>query len=412
MSFDPARPRLSRLASTTRRTALVDPIDVFAGSDAAQRALWLRPSSGEALVGLGCAVSLEQDFGAAWRELLADAAVDGAGGPVLMGGLRFDPRSPASKLWDGFSSSRLVVPERLVRVERGAAWLTVTHASGLSRAALPTEPPRLGLDPEPWRALVHEVASGIRTGDLGARKVVLARAEEVKVRVSVETALRRLAGEYPGCVIFAFAVGDACFMGATPERLVAVHDATATTMALAGSFPRGASPDEDARLAERLRHDPKERLEHALVVDSLREDLAPLCLRVVTEAEPRIHALANVQHLVTPIRAQLRRGSGVLDLVNRLHPTPAVGGYPRERALEVIREREDLDRGWYAAPLGWADAHGDGEFVVGLRSALVRGGTATLFAGCGIVGASDPDTEFAELGWKLRPMRTALGVGS
>jgi isochorismate synthase len=238
---------------------------------------------------------------------------------------------------------------------------------------------------------------------------VLARAEQVKMRVSLETALRRLASDYRGCAVFAFAVGDACFMGATPERLVAVHDSTATTMALAGSFPRGASPDEDARLAERLRHDPKERLEHALVVDALREDLAPVCLRVVADAEPRIHALANVQHLVTPVRAQLRAGNGVLDVVRRLHPTPAVGGYPRERALELIREREGLDRGWYAAPLGWADARGDGEFVVGLRSALIRDGTATLFAGCGIVGASDPETEFAELGWKLRPMRNALG---
>jgi isochorismate synthase len=181
-------------------------------------------------------------------------------------------------------------------------------------------------------------------------------------------------------------------------------------MALAGTGPRGATPEEDCALGQRLLADPKERTEHAVVVDAVREGLAEVSTRVVTEAEPRLHKLANVQHLVTPIRAQVQPGRGVLDLVERLHPTPAVGGYPRKRALEVIRQVEELDRGWYAAPLGWVDAQGQGEFVVGLRSALLRGDAATLFAGCGIVADSDPATELAEAGWKLRPILSALGV--
>jgi isochorismate synthase EntC len=131
---------------------------------------------------------------------------------------------------------------------------------------------------------------------------------------------------------------------------------------------------------------------------------------MVADVEPRIHTLPNLQHLITPIRAQIREGRCVLDLVAALHPTPAVGGYPRAAALEVIREREQLDRGWYAGPIGWVDARGEGEFVVGLRSALVRGEVATLFAGCGIVADSDPPTELAEWGWKVRPMTHALGV--
>jgi isochorismate synthase EntC len=107
----------------------------------------------------------------------------------------------------------------------------------------------------------------------------------------------------------------------------------------------------------------------------------------------------------------MKAGRGALDLVKALHPTPAVGGYPREPALKLIREREGLDRGWYAAPIGWVGARGEGEFVVGLRSALVRGETATLFAGCGIVADSDPASELAEWGWKLKPMAAALGAG-
>jgi isochorismate synthase EntC len=146
------------------------------------------------------------------------------------------------------------------------------------------------------------------------------------------------------------------------------------------------------------------------VVSALRASLARVCTRVVVDALPRVHKLDNVQHLLTTVRGQVTAARSVLDLVEQLHPTPAVGGFPRTRALALIRQHEALDRGWYAAPIGWMDGHGDGEFVVGLRSALLRGETATLFAGCGIVAGSDPLTEYAEWGWKLRPMLGALAT--
>jgi isochorismate synthase len=409
---------LPRLISSTRPTTLVDPIDVFsAAAHVPHRALWLRPSSGEALVGVGSARTFGGDsIGTAWRELVAAADIEAPpdGGPVLIGGFGFDPASRASRLWDGFGGSRLVLPDQMLRIDGQSAWLTtnrVIEPRPLPRdAAKPSGLSRPGLAPADWRDLVGSIASGIRDGSLGVSKLVLARTEQIDVRASVESAVRRLVVDYPGCTIFALASGDACFVGATPERLVSLHDGTATTMALAGTFPRGASPEADARLAARLLADPKERTEHAVVVECMREDLAPVCRRVIADAEPHIHALASVQHLITPIRAQVRAGASVLDLVERLHPTPAVGGYPRQRALELIREHEALDRGWYAAPLGWVDARGEGDFVVGLRSALLRGGTATLFAGCGIVGGSDPETEYVESGWKLRPMLGALGA--
>jgi isochorismate synthase len=408
----------NRLVSCTRPTPLIDPIEAFvAASNTEARTLWLQPSSGKAMVGIGSAAELAGDFqraAAAWRGMLAAARVEAADGigPRLLGGFCFDPQALSSALWDGFGTGRLVLPERMLTIRGGAAWLTTNHRAGTHSEPrkLATTPPRVGLAPEAWKALVGDVARGIGNTRLGATKVVLARTCQVSVQKPMATILRSLAADYQACTIFAIAAGDACFLGATPERLVSLHDGTATTMALAGSGPRGSTPEQDRVLGDRLLADPKERAEHAVVVEALRDGLAEVSTRVVADAEPRLHRLANLQHLMTPIRAQVRAGRGVLDLVERLHPTPAVGGYPRQRALELIRDREGLDRGWYAAPMGWVDGQGQGEFVVGLRSALLRDNLATLFTGCGIVADSDPATELAESGWKLRPILSALGA--
>ena len=136
----------------------------------------------------------------------------------------------------------------------------------------------------------------------------------------------------------------------------------------------------------------------------------PWATGIIADAQPRVHKLPNLQHLLTPIRGQVAPGHGVLDLVERLHPTPAMGGFPRQPALELIRASERLDRGWYAGPIGWVNRDGEGEFVVGIRSALIHGNSATLFAGCGIVAESNAAAEYAESDWKLRPMLAALGL--
>ncbi|HTD78551.1 MAG TPA: isochorismate synthase [Chloroflexota bacterium] len=417
--------RLGRpvLVSWTRPANLHDAIDVFAAAASApQRALWLRPAMGEALVAIGCAHRLVgsgpqrfEQVSAAWRDLLTGAVIDATSpGPVLFGGFSFDPLQPTSLLWTGFPDGRMVLPERLVTMRGGAAWVTTNAVVGAepqpTPPAAPTgeTPPPLSADE--WRALVQRVARGVGQSDLGVSKVVLARAQPVRVRRSNQDALRDLAARYPECTVFAISQGEACFLGATPERLIALHAGTASTMALAGSAPRGETPAEDARLGDLLLASPKERSEHAVVVAALREGLGQACTGIVTEAQPAVHKLANVQHLLTPVRGHVVSGRSVLDLLAHLHPTPAVGGYPRAAALELIRRHEALDRGWYAGPIGWMDANGEGEFVVGLRSGLVRGDTATLFAGCGIVADSDPVAEAAEWGWKLRPMLAALGA--
>ena len=428
MLADSARASTRSLLSTTRPTAAVDPLELFAQSTEHDRALWLRPSSDEAMVGLGVAYEIKIDgagdrFAAAtraWQALLEEATIDDPArllwtGPLLMGGFRFDAAREPTALWSDFASDRLVLPAQ-VYVQRGrTAWLVTNEVVGGTASIV--RQPRLsdaecGLQPEAWQSLVDSVARGIRHNDLGLDKVVLARTHTVEAAEQFVPAavLRRLARAYPTCTVFGLGHGEATFVGATPERLVSVCAGLATTMALAGSAPRGRSDAEDRSLGEALLGDPKERSEHDFVVQALRAGLAEVSSRVIADAEPRLRKLPNLQHLLTPVHGRLAPGCGILDVVQRLHPSPAVGGVPREPALALIRKREALDRGWYGGPIGWLNRSGEGEFVVGIRSALLRGCEATLFAGCGIVADSVPSTEMAESTWKLRPMLSALGV--
>ena len=261
----------------------------------------------------------------------------------------------------------------------------------------------------PWERQVRGIVQAIRQG--AVQKVVLAR--ELHLRApddfDVDVALRRLAGASGHCTLFAMHIGSACMIGATPERLVRLQGRTVQVDCLAGSTARGDSEPADRRLGEALLHSDKERREHGLVVRALREALASHCLSLrVPDDAPRLLRLPDVQHLHTPLQGALPADSSILDLAARLHPTPGVGGVPRPEALNLIREQEPLGRGWYAGPIGWTDAHGGGEFVVGIRSALVRGSEAWLYAGCGIVAGSDPRSEYEESCLKLRPMLAAL----
>lgn len=259
---------------------------------------------------------------------------------------------------------------------------------------------------EHFRRVVEEAVAAIRRFELA--KVVVARAAQVEGSWRAAQVLRRLREDQSHCTIFAAAHRDACFLGATPEWLVRLRDGQARISCLAGTAPRGKTEEEDVRLGQELLHSPKNLEEHAFVLTTVRESLAGVAELQVAEG-PVLMKLPNLQHLSTPVTAQAV-DRGVLALVERLHPTPAVAGYPRQEALDFLRAHERLDRGGYAAPLGWVDRRGQGEFAVGLRSALLRGGHATVFAGCGIVADSDPESEYAESSLKMRPMLAALGA--
>ncbi|MDI6771518.1 MAG: isochorismate synthase [bacterium] len=433
------------LAWAGARIPTVDPIAAFASAAGSEdRTLWIAPDRAICLVSVGSAWAVSTagagrfaEAGAAWQVLLHDAVGDAAPtpgamghaqpGPVLIGGFAFAPEGPVSPEWEGYPAGLLTLPRVCVASEGGESRVvlsmvvtptgSVEHqaddAVGDPVGAAPQAPRRLTAEEHPpgaaWRTRVAASAQAVREGIL--RKVVLARS--VRVRggpFDPIAALHRLSDGYPGCTLFAVARGARCFLGATPERLVRVRGGEVNAMALAGTAPRGRDDEEDRRLGELLLASSKDRIEHAAVVDLLREDLAGACTEVSADNGPGLLKVANVQHLCTPLTARVRPPMTLLDLVARLHPTPAVGGVPRDKSLEWIRRYEGLDRGWYAGPVGWVDRRGEGEFAVAIRSALVHGDEAVLFAGCGIVADSDPDQEYEESRLKLRPMISALGI--
>jgi menaquinone-specific isochorismate synthase len=156
--------------------------------------------------------------------------------------------------------------------------------------------------------------------------------------------------------------------------------------------------------------DDKERWEHDLVVRTVEETLTAVCSDLSVPPSPTLAKMANIQHLYTPIEGNVNTGITIFDLAQRLHPTPAMGGLPRERAIDLIRSYESFDRGWYAGPIGWVDGNGEGEFAVAIRSALLKENEATLYAGCGIVADSDPEREYRESELKLQSMLWALNA--
>ena len=258
-------------------------------------------------------------------------------------------------------------------------------------------------------ANVARAVAGIRAGEF--QKIVLARAQDLRGRAPFHPlrVLNGLRQRFPDCYAFSVANGRGqSLIGASPERLVKVTDGQLFTEALAGSSRRGISASEDAALGGALLRSSKDLAEHAYVVSAIERRLAPLGIRVESTKRPALRRLANVQHLHTPIRAALPEGVRLLDVLERLHPTPAVGGSPREQAVPRIRELEAFPRGLYAGAIGWVDARQQGEFFVGLRSALIDGERARLYAGAGIVERSEAHTELQETELKFQALMQAL----
>ena len=444
-------PGRSTAATTTlvSRTTTVDAPAFTAAFDAlpTPRTTWSAPDDALVLGG-GSAATLTANgpdrFAAirdATDELFASGDVHAgteAARPRVFGGFAFHQGACAGDPWSSFPEARFVLPRVQVTYADNGTWLTVTDVGpDASPAAveerLDREVRRLGGrepdGPRParpgiraqrrttsrdaWREGVGEALERIRGGEL--RKVVLAQALETRLAADFPRAatLERLAGKYPDCHRYCFEPDDggSVFFGATPERLVSVRGRTVETDALAGTTGRGETPAEDEWLAQELMNSEKNVHEHDLVAETIREQLAPFAASVV-DGERRVRRLATVQHLHTPITAELRSDRHVLELVEALHPTPAVGGLPPARALETIHETEPFDRGWYAAPVGWIDAAGNGAFAVAIRSAVASRRRATLFAGVGVVADSDPDREWDEIQLKYRPILDELEADS
>jgi menaquinone-specific isochorismate synthase len=241
-------------------------------------------------------------------------------------------------------------------------------------------------------------------------KIVLAHALDLSFPkgLSPVTALHHLRQQYDNCYVFSTSNGQGnCFLGASPERLACLHQGQLIADALAGSISRGQTPAEDRNLANQLLNSEKERREHQAVIDFILQRLRQLELNPYP-SPLNLLQLSNIQHLWTPIHATLSYPLHPLTVVEALHPTPAVAGVPTSLVCEEIRRYEPFDRGLYAAPLGWVDGSGNGEFIVGIRSALLQGDRARLYAGAGIVAGSDPQRELAEIQLKFQALFRAL----
>lgn len=435
------------LVSVSTRVRPDDPLALFARGVGVthNRLFWSLPAAGLAVAGLGAAWHVAATgperfkiAADAWRDLVEHACVaaDPAlpfSGPMAAAGFSFDPLRPSGGLWEGYPDGLILLPRLLLARQGDVATLTVNGLVGPDTPSIKLHlsaarrlqallrgawrPPRVGdgvelsdaLPPGAWRAMVADAVAELRAGRM--EKVVLAR--EVRARSAIPfdpaSALDALRRDYPETFVFAVARGGSTFLGASPERLVSLAGTTVAASGLAGTIGRGATPEEDAALGQALLASAKDRHEHEVVVRRIRAALAECCEAIEAPDTPTLLKVRNVQHLYTPITGRIRGTGDVLDLVARLHPTPALGGQPREEALAWIREREQLDRGWYGGPVGWVDARGQGEFAVAIRSALVGRHEAALFAGCGIMADSDPAREEQETKIKLKAMLGALG---
>lgn len=281
-----------------------------------------------------------------------------------------------------------------------------------NEASAPVVKTRRELAPDRYSSAVEAALKSIRAGRY--EKIVLARGVELVADQPWQPldTLNRLRERFSGCFTFSFAGGDArSFIGATPERLLQIRDGRLLTEAIAGSAPRGKTAGEDAGFARGLLESQKDLHEHVCVRDSILRRLEKVGVDGRAEATPQLLPLANVQHLRTRIEAKVGESVHLLDILPEMHPTPAVGGSPRGAAVPCIADLEQIERGLYAGVVGWFNHLNEGEMVVGIRSAMIDGSSARLYAGAGIVEGSDPEKEKRETEIKLRALLDVLVDG-
>lgn len=349
------------------------------------------------------------------------------------GGLRFDPACEAGKEWEAFGAYRFILPRFELWRRSGAATLAcnlvlprdsertgdlLDAIESLPLEELPdldgslTAPVSRSDSPdrEGWRENIETALEAFAVGEMD--KVVLARRAEFEFEHDLDAVrlVQGLRAATPGCFhFFVEPEGGAAFVGASPERLFRREGRGISSEAVAGTRPRGASEADDEELREELLGSVKDQAEHSYVRISIGETLGPLCEELEIEDQASEMKLARGRHLVSKIRGTLREGVTDSEVLAALHPTPAVGGYPKDVALDVIRKREPFDRGWYAGPIGWIGADA-AEFAVGIRSGLVRGNTLALYSGAGIVAGSTPDGEWAEIEQKIEDFTRVFGL--
>lgn len=449
-----ARPP-ARLVSVGRPVAGWERSQAFAWSGFPGKTYWRDPRTGYECLGLGIAATVQsltadrfQAVAQGIRNLGRNAVVQGPDsrlhGPKLIGGLAFTAQYLSDQVWQSFLPACFVLPHFQLERACGQSYARInvlTEADSDADAVqahcqealrcfdetfLGSAPPPARLGPavssraaavqiatpvaaDQWQAAVRQALAHIRQGRV--RKVVLSHIRELRAPDGFDCAqaLQRLGQRYSDCYLFFFQRDAAsAFLGASPELLCSVRGSALESMALAGTEPRFADPQQDARSRRRLQASDKNQREHRVVVDAIVQALERGCAAASYGRVPNVLSLENVHHLCTDIRACCPEPKSVLEWAEILHPTPALGGVPRQAALELLDALEGQPRGWYGAPFGLVDVDLNGTFATAIRSGVVHGNRAWLFAGAGIVDGSDPQTEWAETGWKYRPLQEAL----
>jgi salicylate biosynthesis isochorismate synthase len=425
--------RLGRDSSQLRTASVpvnCDPVAVLAaGSALFARSTYFRTPLGDAVASLGVArhfsAAGDGRFGKLEQDLVG--LPDLAEGTRLMLGFSFRPHGPSQPEWAGFGASDLILPSISLTRTDGADMLAIAVAPGIEAGPIldvlsklrqvdVPEPPDPGVhtvesvpSTGDWQSEVAEAVGAIREGSF--QKVVLARSVLVHSQRPTDpyTLVHHLGLANPSSYIFATVVGQAAFVGASPELLWSQQGREFQINPLAGSARRGKGED-DVAVGRQLLESPKDRTEHAIVVDDLVSRLGRLASNLDYPKEPSLRRMATVQHLSTEISGSLRDGVSPFDVLRSIHPTPAVGGTPRADALTFIDKVEGIDRGWYSGGVGWVDTSGGARVALALRCALVNGTESRLFAGNGIVADSDPAEELVETRLKFQPLINLLAA--
>ena len=444
-------PAEQRLVSTSIPAPDLSPALFLQEAQGMERFFWQDAQDDITFAGFGAAANLfawgagriasiqEQAKALFATAVILNPHADPLAAPRLFGGFSFREDAIADNAWAGFHPAHFILPHYQLVQHDGASWLTINaliaadeepqaSASVLEEAlrlryqalqaavsfpqppVAPTEQ-RYPMTFPAWERMVEGAIDEIKNGRL--QKVVLSRVSELRFeqQVNIDGAMAYLESQYADCYRFLFEPHPHhAFFGATPELLAKVNGRTIHTMALAGSIGRGATDHDDDLLGSQLIDSPKDRHEHDLVVTSILGRLAPLTSQLEIAPQPGLYKLSNIQHLYSPVRGRLLRGDGILPIIKVLHPTPALGGSPRKKAMAYIQQAESVPRGWYGAPVGWIDVNLDGAFAVGIRSAVAQEKRVWLYAGAGIVADSDPEQEWDETGLKFMPILNAFGV--
>jgi menaquinone-specific isochorismate synthase len=344
--------------------------------------------------------------------------------PTFFGGAMF-PIPQKTDLWNDYKTEEWFVPEFILMKNQNRYFLVtnlnyaILKTPDISTRLLrrlkeltgvavqndnDTNLPSDSVNFYAWRIQVESALDQIKKGY--ADKVVLARylAKPIKKEAEVSQIILNLEERYPDCYIYLWRRNSSLFFGASPEKFISIRESKLSIDALAGSAKRATDKNEDDKIADFLLNDSKNLYEHNAVLSYILDKIKDYASDISHPARPRIKKLRNIQHLWTPVTAVIDKNTDADELINRLFPTPAVCGLPKERALEIIENLETFDRGLYSGILGWKDAKGNAELTVSIRSGLIKNRLLYLFAGCGIVDGSDSEEEFKETELKLKPI--------